>query len=423
MKLKLHWQILISMAAALVIGILLNLNLLNSMEGSILAICNFTGKMFFNALKMLVVPLIISSVICGMMGLGAGKNVGRLGLKTLAYYTFSGLIAIITGLILVNLIGPGIVDKETSAAIIGNAQDPAEFMQKVEGKSGGDFAEIFVRMIPSNVIDAATNNGQLLGVIFYSLLFGYFITRLPENMRSVQENFWQSFYQVMTLMADLVIAFAPIGVFALIVPVIDQTGFELFLPLLKFTLTVLSALAIHFLITLSLLLKFFGISPNKHMQACSPALLTAFSTASSASTLPVTIESVQKRAGVSKKICGFTLPLGATVNMDGTALYECVVVIFIAQIYGIEITLMTQFTIVVMALLTSIGVAGIPKASLVAIAVILGAVGLPIESIGIVLVVDRILDMCRTTVNVYSDTCGAAIIAKSEGEYAYPNPT
>jgi proton glutamate symport protein len=220
-------------------------------------------------------------------------------------------------------------------------------------------------------------------------------------------------------MTDFIIRFSPIGVFALITPIIIETGTDVIMPLAKFFITVVLALGIHAFVTLPIVLKLFGLSPRKHMQAGSPALLMAFSTASSASTLPVTMEAMEKRAGVPKRISSFTLPLGATVNMDGTALYECVVVIFIAQFYsvtsGIALSFGMQFNIVVLALLTSVGVAGIPSASLVAIALILQVVGLPVEAVGIVLVVDRILDMCRTSVNVFSDTCGAAIIAKTEG--------
>ena len=218
---------------------------------------------------------------------------------------------------------------------------------------------------------------------------------------------------------NLVIKFAPIGVFGLVMPIILQTGFELFKPLLLFFITVILALSIHFLVTLSLLLKYVGkVNPIKHIKSMAPVLFTAFSTASSASTLPVTLKTVEKNAGVSNRTASFTLPLGATINMDGTALYECIVIIFIAQIYGVlqgfEIGLATQFSVVILALLTSVGVAGIPAASLVAITVILGAVGLPIEAVGLVWVTDRVLDMCRTTINVYSDTCGAVIIGKTE---------
>lgn len=216
---------------------------------------------------------------------------------------------------------------------------------------------------------------------------------------------------------DLVMRFAPLGVFALVAAVVTRSGLGVFIPLAKFFFTVVAALLLHLLVVLPLLLKLIaGVSPLKHFQAMAPALLTAFSTSSSAATLPMTMDCIEKRAGVSNQSSSFVLPLGATINMDGTALYECVAALFIAQAYGLELGLVQQFTVVSLALMTSIGVAGIPSASLVAITIILAAMGLPMEGIGLILAVDRILDMSRTAVNIFSDSCGAVIIARSEGE-------
>ncbi len=424
MKLKLHWQILIALLLALATGVAVHLGAGDEgppdWASPLIAACRFVGTLFFNALKMIVVPLIVASIVNGMIGLSEERNFGRIGLKTIGYYLASGLLAILTGLLLVNAIQPGKVSPETAQAMISQAGDPEEFLSRVEGKTGGDILEIFIRMVPPNVIKAATDNGQLLGLIFFSLLFGAFVGRLPAPLLDFQRKAWESILGVMTMITDLIIRFAPIGVYALITPVIIDTGLGAFKPLLLFFVTVMLALGIHMFLTLPGLLMLFKIRPSKHFKATAPALLTAFSTASSASTLPVTMECMERKAGVSNRVASFTLPLGATVNMDGTALYECVVVIFIAQFYGVAsgvtLDLTTQFTVVILALLTSVGVAGIPSASLVAIAVILAAVGLPVEAVGIVLVVDRILDMCRTAVNVFSDTCGAAIIAASEGE-------
>jgi Na+/H+-dicarboxylate symporter len=211
--------------------------------------------------------------------------------------------------------------------------------------------------------------------------------------------------------------FAPIGVFGLVAKTVAATGFAAFQPLLVFFFSVVGALAIHAFITLPLLLRFVGkVNPALFIQKMSPVMLTAFSTASSSATLPLTLETVEKEVGVSNGTTSFVLPLGATINMDGTALYECVAAMFIAQAYGLDLSITQQFTIVLVALLTSIGVAGIPAASLVAITVILGVIGLPLEGLGLLLVTDRILDMMRTAVNVYSDSCGAVIIARTEGE-------
>jgi len=257
----------------------------------------------------------------------------------------------------------------------------------------------------------------MLGLIFFSILFGYFMTRISEPYAEAQFNFWQGLFEVMMKITEWVMKFAPLGVFALVAKVVMSTGLGAFKPLLVFFFTVLLALLTHTFIVLPLLLKVLTrLNPLTHYQAMAPAMLTAFSTASSSATLPLTMECVEKNAGVSNKTSSFVLPLGATVNMDGTALYECVAALFIAQAYGLELSLATQFTVVVVALLTSIGVAGIPAASLVAISIILGTIGLPAEGIGLILAVDRVLDMCRTAVNVFSDSCGAVIIAHSEGE-------
>ena len=221
----------------------------------------------------------------------------------------------------------------------------------------------------------------------------------------------------MLRITDLVMLFAPIGVFALVAKVVATTGLDSFRQLALFFVTVVAGLAVHTFVVLPLLLRFVGrVNPLRHYQAMAPAMLTAFSTASSSATLPLTMECVEKRAGVSNRTSSFVLPLGATVNMDGTALYECVAAMFIAQWYGVQLGFAAQFTVVLLALMTSIGVAGIPAASLVAIVIVLNAVGLPAEGIGLILAVDRVLDMCRTSVNIFSDSCGAVIIARSEGE-------
>ncbi|MFT5836567.1 MAG: proton glutamate symport protein [Candidatus Azotimanducaceae bacterium] len=427
---KLHWQILLSLTLAGLFGALILPNSGAGFSAGFLSFCQFIGKLFMNALKMVIVPLIVASIISGIMHLGAEKGVGRMGFKTFLYYTFSGAAAVIVGVIMVNLIQPGNVDAETAAAMLGTGAETSVsqgLMAKVEGRSSSDLFEIFLRMFPSNIVEAATNNGQLLGVITFSILFGAFIGKLKPEPRETQQKFWESAQEVMLKLTDFIIRFAPIGVFGLVVPVIFETKLsDLLGTLAWFFVTVLLALTIHFAINLALVLKFVAkVNPITHYKEMAPVLLTAFSTASSSATLPLTIETVGERAGVSKKTCSFTLPLGATINMDGTALYECVVVLFIAQLYAatgqVALGIGDQLLVVFLALTTSIGVAGIPAASLVAIAVILPAVGLPVEAIGVVWLTDRILDMCRTSVNVFSDTVGAVTIAATEGEKLYGN--
>ncbi|MEA1990174.1 MAG: dicarboxylate/amino acid:cation symporter [Pseudomonadota bacterium] len=411
MKIALHWQILIALVVAAAMGAY------TGTEGTImgvhwLAVYTFIGTLFLNALKMIVVPLVVSAIITGIANVGSQGGFGRLGMKTLGYYVATSFIAIMIGLVMVNTIQPGVSDNPPPV-IEANEQ----VSMAVEGKSAGDVVDVFLRMIPTNIVDAAAE-GQMLGLIFFSLLFGFFMTQLKGDIATTMNNFWQGVFDVMMLMTDLVMKFAPLGVFGLVAASVAKTGFDQFGNLALFFMTVVGALAIHFLVVMPLILKFFGgvKNPWLHYQAMAPALLTAFSTSSSSSTLPISMNAVEHRAGVSNRVTSFVLPLGATVNMDGTALYECVAAIFIAQLFGMELDFATQLLIVVVALTTSIGVAGIPSASLVAISIILVAVGLPAEAIGLLLVVDRLLDMMRTAVNIFSDSVGAVVIAKTEGE-------
>ncbi len=397
-KLKLtHW-IFIGIVAGILAGKLIG--------PPVQVIADPLGQIFLRLLKMIIVPLILSSITYGVLGVGDTRNLGRLGGKTLLYYMFTSTVAILTGLLLVNLFAPGV----GSALVL--HKTPV-----LENVDANEIWRIFLRMIPENPVQAMVR-GDMLAVIFFSILFGIFATRLPERGRLFFTEFFEHFFEVMMKMTRFIITFAPIGIFGLIASIVAQTGFSAFASLLKFFLVVVAALLIHASITLPLLLRLAGRIPHpfRHLRAMTEALLTAFSTASSNATLPVTMRCVEENSGVSNRTTSFVLPLGATINMDGTALYECVVAIFIAQVYGIHLNFLQQFIIVFTALLTSIGVAGVPMASLVAIAIILKAVGLPLEGIGLIMVTDRILDMMRTTVNVWSDSVGAVVIARSEGE-------
>ncbi|SIN88047.1 dicarboxylate/amino acid:cation (Na+ or H+) symporter, DAACS family [Sulfurivirga caldicuralii] len=411
MKLALHWQILLALALAVLMG------WLTGTDATILgvhwiAIYDFIGTLFLNALKMVVVPLVMAAIITGMASIARQGGFGRLGLKTLGYYLMTSAIAILIGITLVNLIQPGVSDNPPPQI----AAD-TQLQQKLEGRDIGDIAEVFLRMIPTNIVEAAAET-QMLGLIFFSLLFGYFMMKIQTPYRDTLYNFWQGVFEVMMQITEWVMKFAPLGVFGLVAASVARTGFDQFANLALFFITVVLALGIHFFVVMPLILRFIGgvRNPWKHYKVMLPAILTAFSTSSSASTLPVTIECVERGAGVPNRISGFVLPLGATVNMDGTALYEAVAALFIAQLFGVHLDVTQQFMIIVIALLTSIGVAGIPSASLVAISIILVSVGLPAEAIGLLLVVDRLLDMMRTTVNIFSDSVGAVVIARSEGE-------
>lgn len=417
-KLQLHWQILIAILAAGIAG------WLSGTEAGIfgipfLAVFDFVGTLFLNALKMIIVPLITASIIAGIASLGSGSDLGRLGIKTLGYYAATSTLAILVGLVFVNLLTPGLADGQPvgeSLNLTLDAEVVDSAVASVEGRGGGDIVQIFIRMIPTNVVAAAAD-GEMLGLIFFSLVFGFFMTRIPQRQAETLLQFWQGIAETMMLITMWIMKFAPLGVFGLVAATVATTGFAAFRPMAVFFFTVLGALLFHLLVVLPLLLRFVAkVDPWRHLRNMMPALLTAFSSASSSATLPLTMDLVHKKSGVSERTTSFVLPLGATVNMDGTALYECVAAIFLAQAYGLELTFATQFTVVLIALLTSIGVAGIPAASLVAITVILTAIGLPVEAIGLLLVTDRVLDMVRTAVNIYSDSCGAVVIAKSEKE-------
>ncbi len=421
-KLPLHWQILIAIALAAAAGSVVKQFSFGGNEAAIfgvtyLSIFEYIGTLFLNALKMIIVPLIASSIVVGMQGIGSSGNLGAIGMRTLVFYATTTLLAILIGLALINLVSPGTFDGRPVGELLAiDDDDGPAISASIETKGAGDVAEIFIRMVPPNIIKAAAE-GQMLGLIFFALLFGFFITKLSDNLRDSFSRFWEATFQVMMSMTEWIMKFAPIGVFGLVAGVIAKTGFAAAKPLAIFSLTVFAALCVHALVILPLLLRYVGkVKPYATIKAVSPAMLTAFSTASSSATLPVTMRSLENNVGVSNSISSFVLPLGATVNMNGTALYECAAAMFIAQAYGLDLSLGIQFTIVVVALLTSIGVAGVPSASLVAIAIILGAVGLPVEAIGVLLVFDRVLDMCRTSVNIWGDAVCATIIAKMRGE-------
>jgi proton glutamate symport protein len=369
---------------------------------------DFVADIFLRLLKMLIVPLVFTSIVSGVAGVGRLSDLRRLGGKTFGYYIGTSLLAILVGQLLVNLIRPG------EGVELGLAMaDP--------GQERLSFVDILRRMVPENVPAALTDNSAMLQVIFFALLLGVFMTRAGAPHTDRLRGLFDSLFAVMLRMAEGILALLPYGVFALLVRVVAKTGLEVFEPLLVYMLTVTLALAVHSCVTLPVLLRFVGgISPRRWFRAMSPALMTAFSTSSSSMTLPVSLETVEKRGKVSNRITSFTLPLGSTINMDGTALYECIGVIFLAQYYagqGAEaLTLAQQGMIVMLALLASIGAAGIPSAGLVMMLTILAALKLPVEGAALLLAVDRPLDMLRTMTNVWSDSCGAAIIARTEGE-------
>jgi len=397
-NLALYWQILIAFALSVLYGLFFSEHV---------HLVAWMGDIFIKALKMIIIPLIFTSIISGIANVGSGDNLGRLGFKTIAYYLSTSTAALFTGLVIVNIFKPGV------GADLG-------FANQVEGLGVAkeSFGSTLMNIVPDNLFVAMVEN-QMLSIIFFAILMGFFIKKTKEKSQKILLGFFDSLFELIMKITLFVIRFTPYGIFGIVAKQIAENNDlgELFSRLGLFMLVVILALFIHAFIVLPIVLKTIGrVSPIKHFNAMRTPLITAFSTSSSNATLPLTMNAVKKNSGVSTKISSFTLPLGATVNMDGTALYELVAAMFIAQAYGIELTFTEQIIGVLTGLLASIGAAGIPMAGLVMISVVLSAMGLPLEGVGLILAVDRLLDMFRTTVNVWSDSCGAVIIAKSEGE-------
>jgi proton glutamate symport protein len=395
MKLKVHTQILAAIIAGVLTGLLL---------GDKTTHLKIVGDMFIRLLRMIIIPLILASMVTGIVSLGDIRKLGRLGLKTLIYYLVTTILAVGVGLVLVNLTKPG-----------SRVEMGAETAVDLSNREAVSVVSIIEDIVPENLLEAMAAD-KVLSIIFFSLLLGVAISSIGEKGRLLV-SFFESFNAVMMKITGWIMHLAPLGVFALMAYTIGTMGLSVVRPLAVYMATVILGLSIHGLVTLPLLVGIFGkYSPIKLMKDVFSAVATAFSTASSAATLPITMDCLQENTGVSNKVTSFVLPLGATVNMDGTALYEAVAAMFIAQAYGITLTVGQQFVIMTTATLASIGAAAIPGAGLVTMVIVLKAVNLPLEGIGMILAVDRLLDMLRTAVNVWGDSCGAAIVARLEGE-------
>jgi len=407
-NLELYWKVFIGMGAGIIYALILGDKAMNVAP---------LGDMFMRLLRMVIVPLIFFSITAGVIGIGENKSLGRLGLKTFGYYLLTSMLAILIGLTLTNIIHPGVgVHIQTS----GQNFDPSSLKQP------GSLGNILLRMIPINPIQAAAN-GDVLAIIFFSIVLGMAVTALPEKQYLATKEAFDTLFKVMMTMTQGVIMFLPFGVFGLIAKAVASTGFSLFKAVGWYMVTIAAGLTLHIFVVLPLVFWLFTrINPRKHFKAVASAMATAFSTSSSGATLPVTMDCVENKAGVSNKVTSFVLPLGATINMDGTALYECAGVLFIAQALGLELSFTQQFIVVITAFLASVGAAAIPSAGLVMIFIVLDAVGLGNHPqaaliVGTMLAVDRPLDMFRTVVNVTSDTMGAVIVAQSEGEDVLSN--
>ncbi len=377
--------------------------------------CKRLGGLFLRLLQMVSVPLIMASLASGVLGLGSNKGFGKMFSVTLSYYLITSLLAIVTGLVVTNVFNPGIGTElrlDIAKAQVAQSSIGEVIMTQIE------------TMIPTNPF-AAIAQSSFLSVISFTIVFCIFCLQVGGSTLERFRQLADDAFAVMMKLTTAIIKLAPLGVFLLMIYVTATQGLVVFSALGWYMLTVVVGLAFHALVTLPLLVWLVARrSPWSLLQAMTPALLTAFSSASSNATLPLTLNNIEKRAGVSNRISSFVLPLGSTINMDGTALYEAVAVLFIGQLaFGADMSLSHQLIIALTALLASVGAAGIPHAGLVMMVIVLQAVNLPIEYQGIILAVDRILDMCRTSVNVWSDCCGATVVERvvlgdSAGELA-----
>jgi DAACS family dicarboxylate/amino acid:cation (Na+ or H+) symporter len=454
---KLHWQILVGLVVGILIGYFMAQLAINNQVGlkpreylennPFRLLFKTGGEMFLNALKLVVIPLVTSSIILAIASIAARKGFARLGMKTLTYFLTTSTIAILIGLFLVNWIKPGVIDpnkplldagrvSEIQANFSAETKRLADSAKMDQEKSGETLVAkvlgVLKSLVPANPVKAAADM-DLLGLITIALFFGYFMSRLNGATQSTMENFWQGVNDISMMFTEFILKMAPIGVAMLLAHTImdnyvtlaaeERVG-DLIEALKWFAITALAGLLFHLFIVLpGILFLFTGIGPIKLFKALLPSLLTAFSTASSNATISVTMDCCENRAGVSNETAAFVVPLGATVNMNGTALYECVAAMFIVQLFGYQLDVSVQFMVVLIALLTSVGVAGVPSASLVAIIIILNSVSKQLGNgvdlsggLAILLILDRPLDMVRTAVNVFGDATGAVLIAKTEGE-------
>jgi len=399
--LKLTTKILIGLFAGVIAGLLLTSNP---------AIANTFikpfGTLFINLIKMIIVPLVLSSLIVGAASIGDIKTLGRIGGKTIGYYLVTTGFAVSIGLILGNIVHPG-----TGLSIPVNAD--------IAAKEAPSLISTLLDIVPKNPLKGLVE-GNMLQIITFALFLGIGATSLSEEKGKPFISFFDSLAEVMYKITALVMELAPLGVFALITPVVASNGPSVLIPLIKVIAAVYVGCAIHALLIYSTAVKLFTkISPLRFFKAILPAAVTAFSTTSSSGTLPVTIKSVKENLGVSDRIASFVLPLGATINMDGTALYQGVCALFIAQVYGIELTLAQQGIIVLTATLGSIGTAGVPGGGFIMLSIVLQSVGLPLEGLALIGGIDRVLDMARTSVNVVGDTSAAVIVASTENAIDY----
>lgn len=424
---QLHWQILIG----LVLGILFGLAASAYGWGDfIAAFIKPVGTIFVNLLKLIAVPLVIVSLIVGVSGLDDVTKLSRMGGKTIGLYMVTTVVAITIGLLAVNLIAPGkSLPQETREELMASYNDAAtSSSQNASALEDRSFMDFFVDIVPQNFFSSIADNGNMLQVVFVAILFGVGIIHLREDRRKVVLTFFDAVNHAIIHVVNIIMKMAPYGVFALMANVIvdlagDDLGraIDLIIALGWYTITVLLGLSIHAAIVYPGIYKYFtGKNIKDFFSVMRPALLLGFSTSSSSATLPVTMERVENGLGVDEEVSSFVLPVGATVNMDGTSLYQAVAAVFIGQALGLDLSLSQQLTIVLTATLASIGSAGVPGAGIIMLVIVLQSIQVPVEGIALILGVDRLLDMFRTVVNVTGDAAVCASVASSEGQMHTP---
>lgn len=404
-KMSLTTKVVIGMVLGLILGVVLNVvdsPLINEhLVGGLFAMI---GKMFINALKMLVVPLVVFSLICGVAGIGDIRLLGRVGGLAFALYIATTAIAITLAIALATIIGPGSGFDMSGISVAGLA-----------AKQAPSVWDVFAAIIPTNPI-AAFADGKMLQIIFYVIIIGIAALMLGDRSNDFVKA-CEYMNELMMKVVEIVMMFAPYGVFCLIAKTFAEQGIELFLPVIAYVVTLVSALFLHLFVTLMVMLRLLaGLDPFTFMTKIRPAQIFAFSTASSNATIPITFRCVTQRIGADNSVASFTVPFGATINMDGTAIMQGVATVFLANVYGIELGILGYLTVIGLAVLASIGTAGVPGVGLVMLTMVLSQVGLPIEGIAIILGVDRLMDMIRTVVNITGDAVVSTIVAKSQGK-------
>lgn len=422
-KLELHWQILIGMAAGVAFALLLT-----NFEWGPEFIEDWIqpfGNMFINALKLIAVPLILASLIKGISDLKDISKLSQMGTRTILIYIATTVVAVSIGLVLVNIIEPGgaISEETRDELLVSYELDASKNIASAQEQKDAGPLKAVEDLIPSNIFEAASDNGNMLQVIVFAIFFGLALILIPEKTAKPVKDFFDGFNEVILKLIDLIMLVAPYGVFALLAAlVVEAPSADLFMALGMYAITVISGLILVICFYLTFVWLYTGRTPKFFINGIAPAQLLAFSTSSSAATLPVTMERTEEHLGVSEEVTSFVLPIGATINMDGTSLYQAVAAVFIAQAFGLDLSLGAQLGIIATATLASIGSAAVPGAGMVMLVIVLAQAGIPEAGLALIFAVDRPLDMCRTTVNITGDAAVSMVVAKSVGKLGDPHP-